>query len=145
MANNAPFTLVRATPDDLDELVQLEYEAFPPFIRETFMGCSSEADLPRLARHYKDGMLKNPSAVWVKVVDDSTGKAVAASQWNIYPGSVALESEAEAADLPPWLEGETREKTVQMVTEMGQKRKAANPGGYVREYLIMSSLSPDES
>lgn len=133
MAETPPFTLMRATPSDLDELVKLEYASFPPFIRETFMGCSSEADLPRLAQHYKDGMLKSSSAVWIKIIDDSSGEAIAASQWNVYPGSVALEAETEAADLPPWLEGEARVKTVEMVTEMGRKRKEANPGGYVRE------------
>ncbi|KAK3710706.1 hypothetical protein LTR37_010125 [Vermiconidia calcicola] len=88
MATKAsPFTLSRATPEDIDELVRAEYECFPDFVREAFLRCSSEGDLPRLTQYSVDYMTRDPHVVWVKVVDNASGKIVAGSQWKAYPSN----------------------------------------------------------
>ena len=55
------FYLSRLDPsEDMLELVQVAYECFPPMIREMFMGCKSEADLPRLVEHYLKDIREDP-------------------------------------------------------------------------------------
>lgn len=131
MASLQQFSLSRASTDDLPELAKVEYDCFPPVIREVFMGCRSEADLPRLAEHYAKEMRENPSVIWVKVVDQLSRKIVAASQWKVFPGSVVPES---ADDKPAeWLEGEDLKRMARIAQEMNEARRKANPGGYVRE------------
>ena len=38
---------------DLPELVALQYRCFPDFVRELFMGCKSEDDLPRTVNDFR--------------------------------------------------------------------------------------------
>ena len=125
-----PFTLSRATPEDLHELVKIEYACFPPFVREAFMGCKSEADLPRLAKHYIEDAAKDPSAVWIKLVDNESQKIVAGSLWNVFPNAAP---ETSGEHPVPWLEGESKQKAERLMWSMNEKRTAANPNGYVRK------------
>jgi hypothetical protein len=133
MAESAPFVLSRATPEDMEHLVEVEYECFPPFVLETFMGCSNRSDCSRLARHYRNRMEKDTSEIWIKVVDKVTKQIVAGSLWNVFPGLASPAGDDDNnSDLPPWLEGKVRDETMGMLQQMSKKRRAANPGGYVR-------------
>ena len=131
MASNAPFTLSRAIAEDMTEIVEVQYECFPQFVQEAFMGCFSRDDLPRLTKHYIDEMETDPHVVWIKLVENAKGKIVAATQWKVFP---SREPESNEDKPPPWLEGEMREKSAKIMRQMNMKRRKANPSGYVREF-----------
>ena len=79
---SGPFALSRATVSDMVEMVDLEYACFPPFIREAAMGITvPERDIPRIRQLYIDTMTSEPADIWIKVVDTSTGRMVAGSNW----------------------------------------------------------------
>lgn len=139
MVTSNRFALCRASPDDLPELARLQYKCFPPMIRELFMGCKTEADLPRLVQHHLKSMLQDPSDVWIKVTDQTTGRAVAASNWKVHVnGPVPASADDEA---PEWLEGEALEKSMKMLQAFNEARRKANPGGFIRTLLIPIPLA----
>ncbi|RMZ11072.1 hypothetical protein D0864_01093 [Hortaea werneckii] len=132
------FCLSRLEPsEDMLQLVQVAYDCFPPMVREMFMGCKSEADLPRLAQHYLKEIREDPFTVWLKVVDRASGKIVAGSQWKVFPSF----SPASADDKPAeWLEGEDLTKATQILEKMNAARRAANSKGYVRESCSLAQM-----
>jgi ribosomal protein S18 acetylase RimI-like enzyme len=133
------FDLSRATTEDLYAIANVEYLSFPPFIRKTFMGCSSEGDLPRLVKYYQDGLRNDPHTIWIIVTDRRSKEVIAASQWKVYPNYAPADS---ADDRPAdWLEGEVLQKTKEMMSSMNEKRRIANPGGYV--HLHIAFTHPD--
>lgn len=124
-----PFSLSRASAEDLTEIVALQYACFPPFVREKFMGCKSEDDLPRSVEEFTK-LMEDPHDIWVKVTDIASGRIVSASNWKVYPSSAPTSSDDQPS---PWLEGEALEMAETMLGTMNEKRRKANPGGYVRE------------
>lgn len=138
MAAEAPFSLSRVTADDMPELLDVQYEAFPDFVRIIFMGCHSKDDLPKLIPKYIQKMQSDPSDVWVKVTDNETGKIIAASNWKVFPGEP---SDNHADEPPDWLESEEKEKSRKVIEEMTEIRKKAMPGPYVRMLTSLLSLS----
>ena len=138
MASTAPFVLSRATASDMDEIVDLQYDCFPGFVREVFMGCFSKNDLPRVRDLFIDKMQQDPNDVWIKVVDKLSGNVVAASNWKLYvngPSSGGVKDEA-----PEWLEGELREKSKAMMKKVNEKRAEAMTGPFIR----MLGIEPAE-
>jgi len=80
------------------ELIDLEYECFPDFVRESMMGCFSPADIPRIrAKHVKE-MLEMPSDIWVYIKDIESGRIIAGSNWRVY---LNREAGLKGADAPP--------------------------------------------
>ena len=139
------FTLTRGTPDEMDEMARLQWECFPPFARQKFMGCQTEADLPRLAERARDDMRANVHDIWIMVRDTQAGgRLAAASNWRIYLNEAA----ARTCDdkLPPGLaeggDAEAREKAVKMMDEMNAGRKKANPHGFLRTFAFPSFPCP---
>ncbi|KAK8084977.1 hypothetical protein PG997_006248 [Apiospora hydei] len=144
------FTLTRATPEDMDEVTRLEYECFPAFIRESFMGCRSEADLPRVAERFRAEMRTNVHDLWILARDNAPspdggrGKLAASSNWRVYlNGAAARQSD----DAPmPWLaergDMEALERAQNIMDEMNTARKAANPDGFLRKFLCPSPSPP---
>ena len=123
------FSLSRAGAADVEEIVALQYHCMPPFVRECFMGCFSEADLPRATDDFRHIMKTDPHDIWVKVTDTASGKIISASNWKIYPSSAPASSD----DKPmPWLKGEQLEQSKLMLDTMNEQRRKANQGGYVR-------------
>ena len=104
-------------------------KAFHHFVRELFMGCRNKADLPRLVKHYIDNMEADQHVIWIKVVESATGRIVACSQWKVFPN---VEPRSNGDQPPPWLEGEKRERSAKMMQQFNERRRAANPRGYVR-------------
>lgn len=123
-----PLILSRATEADMPEIAAVEYRSFSPFIREMFMGCRSEADIPRLADWYARRLRSDPFDVWIKVVDAATGRLVAASEWKVCPNGPGPDDEP-----PEWLEGESLERSRRMMGAINAARRKANPAGYVRK------------
>lgn len=146
------FTLTRATPADMDEVARLQYECFPAFIREAFMGCRSEADLPRVAERSRHDMRTNVHDVWILVRDGADsdgngGRLAAASNWRVYLNSAAVQA---SDDVPmPWLaergDEEALAKARNVTEEMNAARRAANPDGFLRKFFssFFSPALPD--
>lgn len=130
------FTLTRATPADMDDVARLEFECFPAFIREAFMGCRTEADLPRVAEHFRRDMETNAHDVWILVRDGDTGRLAAASNWRVYLNGAAAQASDDAP--MPWMaergDEEALAKARSVMEEMNAARKAANPDGFLREF-----------
>lgn len=129
------FALSRASPADLPELVRLQYKCFPPFVRELFMGCRTEADLPRLVRYYERPMRQNPSDIWIKVTDRATDRIVAASNWRIHVNGGRADDDGDN-EPPEWLEGEALERSRKIFRAFNAARREANPGGFVRRLPV---------
>ncbi|RMZ91989.1 hypothetical protein DV736_g789, partial [Chaetothyriales sp. CBS 134916] len=132
-----PFTLQRATTADLAELVALQYACFPPFVREIFMGCNSEADLPRVVEDVSAGMARDPHDIWIKVTDNASGKVIAASNWKVHLNSSSSAAGADLSDDKPvpWLTGERAQQAKKAFDTMNEKRHRANPGGYIHLHI----------
>ncbi|KAL1852888.1 hypothetical protein Daus18300_011970 [Diaporthe australafricana] len=133
--DSAPFTLARATEADMAEVARLCWLSFPQFVRDLLMGCPTEDDLPRSAARFREEMRTDHYAVWVKVVDNATGKIAAASRWRVFPGATAPDPAEEAL---PWLEGEAREKAQGLLDEMSDGRRQHNPEGYVHLHIMFT-------
>lgn len=129
MSSPAPFELVRVGVEDLDEIVELQYESFFPFVREIFMGCRTKADLPLITKVMKKALLEDPNDVWIGVKDKSTGKFIAAANWKVF---VNGEGGVREADSPPdWLEGEEYERSKAVMGKFSAARLEAMPGPFI--------------
>ncbi|KAK5130533.1 hypothetical protein LTR08_001963 [Meristemomyces frigidus] len=138
MASDAtpPFVLARCTPDDLVEIIDLQYHCFPDFVRLKFMGCHSTAELPRYREITLKHMLENPHDVWIAVRDTETGRCVAASNWRLY---VNGEGGARDADQPPpWLEGEELEQSRSLIASMNEMRSKHMPGPFIHLHICFT-------
>ena len=130
-----PFTLARASEADINEIVQLQYNCFEEWIRRIFMGVHSPEDLPRCAQRFVEHMQNDPNDAWVKVMDKSTGRIVAASNWKVY---VNGKTDGGVKDSPPeGLQGEDLEKSREIMEKVNQKKREANPGPFVRMLSIL--------
>jgi hypothetical protein len=137
MTSEAPFSLVRCTVDDLEEIVKLQYRCFPPEIRVIFMGCHSEAELPKITAKYIQQYSSEPNDVWIGVKDNETGKFVAGSNWKVY---VNGENQAAATDEPPeWLEPEEFAASKKLIEAMTASRAKNMPGPFVCMFLLPAS------
>ena len=127
----APFTLARATEADVDEIVDLQYDCFPDWIRRVFMGCHSRDDLPRYKEGHVERLRTDPSNVWVKVTDKKSGKVIAASNWKVYVNGKTGGGVQETA--PEHLEGEYLAKSQAIMEKMNALKAEAMPGPFIRE------------
>ena len=119
----------------MDELLNLQYDCFPTEICEVFMGCHSRADLGWVKENYVGKMLKDPNDVWVKVVDNDTGRMIAGSNWKLYANG---KSDGGVKDeVPAALEGEAREKSQKIIDMMNEKRAQAMPGPFIRRLSVL--------
>lgn len=124
------FTLSNGTVKDLPEIIQLQYACFRPFIREKFMGCRTEEDIPRLLSKQEKILREDNHDIWIKVVHNESGRIVAASNWRLYLKSAPVELD----DRPPeWLDEEALARANAVLREANAVRREANPAGFVRE------------
>ncbi|ROW00149.1 hypothetical protein VSDG_03581 [Cytospora chrysosperma] len=136
MSSTARFSLTRATEADLPEICKLCWVCFPQIVRDLVMGCPTEEDLPKLVDHFGNMIREHHHAVWLKVVENSTGKIAAAALWKIYPNAGAPASGDELP--PPWLVGETREKSKGLLDTMNAERRKANPDGFLHLHICFT-------
>ncbi|KAI0378769.1 acyl-CoA N-acyltransferase [Hypomontagnella monticulosa] len=130
------FILSRADEGDIPEITRVEYECFPPVIRELFMGCKSEADLPLITAKNLRDRERDPHDIWIKVVDSTTGKIVAASNWKVFLNSGAPN---ESDEVPPeWLEGEVLEKASKIMGVWNEARRKENPGPHIHLHICFT-------
>jgi hypothetical protein len=104
---------------------------FPQFVREVFMGCKSEADLPLIVQRYQNILLNDLHDVWIKVIDNESGAIVAASNWKVHPNGASTMSDDSPNN---WLEKETYEKAKRIMDDLNERRRKANPSGFVRRF-----------
>ena len=120
MAPEAPFLLSRATEDDIEEIIDLQYDCFPPHLCVIFMGCYSKADLHKIQKKYVETMKDDPSDIWIKVVDSASGKIIAASNWKIH---LNHEDPNRPAEEPAeWLEGSDLEQSQKITSQFNETR-----------------------
>lgn len=84
MSTHLPFALSRATKQDMEAIVELQFECFQdPHVREIFMG----RDKLALRERFVWIIQNDPTDLWVKVVEQTTNNIIAASNWklNIVP------------------------------------------------------------
>lgn len=108
---------------DLPEFIQLMYDSFGENVRNYLMGCSDVSNMPKLQAMYVEQMRENPTAIFWKVTDKSTGKIVAASKWNLLmiPGSA---DKWARNVVPPWLEGDEKAGGEAIVAMVDKERLA---------------------
>lgn len=133
MSSPAHFSLSRVTEADLPEVMKACWLSFPQVVQNLMLGCPTEADLPKLVEYHRKVLREHHHAVWIKVVENSTGKVAGAALWKIYPNAGAPASGDELP--PPWLEGEDREASKKLLDVLNEGRRKANPDGFLREYL----------
>jgi hypothetical protein len=135
----SPFVLSRATPSDMDAIIDCEFRTFTDtFIREVFMGHDTPAGHKNLSSHYRNILLTNPADVWIKVEEKATGKIVGASNWRVHMSNVP---EHEEEDLGwGWLEGdeEKMRKVKEVIRGITETRRKLFTEPYCRE--LTSSL-----
>lgn len=124
-----PFTLTRATADDLEEIVQLMYDSFSRTTRQCLMGCLSPSDIPKLVAKYKEIMASDASDIWIKLEDSVTGKIVAGSNWKLH-----VNGDPGYDEIPDWLESDAREKSIALLEPMNEERAREMKG---RAFLRM--------
>ena len=131
MASRPPFVLSRATPSDMENIVNLQYDCFDDVIRQIFMGVKSKEDLPKVRDDYVKKMQSDPNDVWIQVVNKESGQVVAASNWKVY---VNGETHGGVKEQPPeGIEGETLERSKDIMAKMNEKRAKSMPGPFVRK------------
>lgn len=138
------YFLSRASPSDLPEIVQVQYTSFQaPFERELLMGCSSPSeDLPKLSEMYAEESRTDPADIWIKVVEKSTGRIVAASNWKVYVApATALQRRRDEA--PTWLEGDKAVASKGIFEGMNDVRVRENQGPFLRK--LCELMSGDET
>lgn len=138
----APFTLSRATRDDVPEISELQFNCFDEWIRKIFMGCHSHDDLIKVEQRHAHTMETDPNDVWVKVVDKKTNRIVAASNWKVH---INGQSNSRSEDTPPeGLNGAELEKSREIMEEFNARRAKANPGPFIRGSHSSDSNHIDE-
>ncbi|KAH7046062.1 hypothetical protein B0J12DRAFT_742032 [Macrophomina phaseolina] len=104
--------LSRATEADIDSLLDPLYEAFNGNdLRTMFFGHDTPASRASAKERIAGTMKSGAQNVWLKVVDQETGRVVGGSWWMIYPNWVpnpSLTPAAAAAISIDYLEGEDR-------------------------------------
>lgn len=85
-------------------------------------------------RRYLRKMQEDPHDIWIKVVDREIGSIIAASNWKVYVNRKSTDAIGEFA--PPWLEGESLEKSKKLCHESEAARASAMPGPFVRTYAV---------
>ncbi|GAB7355429.1 hypothetical protein MBLNU459_g5940t1 [Dothideomycetes sp. NU459] len=84
MSATHPFALSVATLSDFPEISALHYHVVTSeVVRDCFMGPDTAKGREALANRYIKVLREDPDDVWIKVVDRSTGKIAAASNWKI--------------------------------------------------------------
>lgn len=139
MASAAPFVLSRVTESDMQELVDLEYDCFPDFVRQVFMGCFSKDDTPKIKQSYVEKMQEDPNDVWIKVVDKQSGHIIAASNWKLYINGKSGGGVQD--DAPDGLDGEVLEKSKAILKKTNDKRALAMPGPFIRKLCFKGGSS----
>ncbi|KAK7745838.1 hypothetical protein SLS53_002556 [Cytospora paraplurivora] len=136
MSSPARFSLSRASEADLPEIIKLCWLCFDPTVRSLMLGCPTEENLPKLVEHHRRVMREIQQAVWLKVVENSTGRIAAATLWKIYPNAGQPPSGDEQP--PSWLEGEVRESSKKLLDEINQARREANPRGFIHLHICFT-------
>lgn len=130
MAVQPPFVLSRASPSIMEDIVDLQYDCFPEFIRQVFMGCHSKDGLPKVRQDFIKKMEDDPNDVWIQVKDRESGQVVAASNWKVYINGPSHGGEQE--EPPENLDGEMLEKSKNLLSTMNSLRAKSMPGPFIR-------------
>lgn len=136
-----PFTLSRASIEDIPELTRLMYKCFPLKVRECLMGIREshyDQELAQFIAFLEDEYRTHHHAVWIKVVDNATGIIAAASLWKIYPNAGTPRDGGEK--IMPWLDEERRALAEKYVGGMNQSRmEAMKDTGFVHLHICFTS------
>jgi hypothetical protein len=125
------FVVLKVAVEDMPEIIRLQYDCFTPmpFIRTKFLGCRTEADIPRWLREQETILREDNHDVWIKVIHKESGRLAAASNWRLYLKTAPVELD----DQPPeWLDDEAKARSKAVLDEMNVLRREANPAGFLR-------------
>lgn len=127
-----PFSMSRATTSDMPELAALMFRTFRPWTTSRFMGCFSEDDLPRFVEKYQQTMAEDITDIWIKVVDNDTGKIAAAANWKLYLGSEKAQERIRLQP-PEWLNEEWKKESKWLLEPLNEAKITANPDPFLRQ------------
>ncbi|KAF2151540.1 hypothetical protein K461DRAFT_321766 [Myriangium duriaei CBS 260.36] len=104
------FHLSRATPKDMDEMIHIigALAEEDTNIRERAIGPNTAEQRERNTKAFQMMMTKDPTQIWLKVTELTTGKIVAGSMWRLDPAvapKITLESWPR-----PWLDNDLQMK-----------------------------------
>ncbi|KAK5171300.1 uncharacterized protein LTR77_004444 [Saxophila tyrrhenica] len=134
--NQDPFVLTRVSVSDLPEMLALQYDCFPPFIRQIFMGCNTEVDIPKIQEVYAEQIRTDPNDIWLKVVDRESAKIIAASNWKVYVNGITNGGVGDRP--PPWLEREQFELSERYCKEVKEYRAKAFSGPFIHLHICFT-------
>lgn len=125
------YALSRATENDMDELIDLEYRVFDDeTIRDVFMGPDTPAGRASLCQTRIKTMREDPNDCWIKVIDTTTNRITGASNWKICPTSAPEHKQELSLE---WLRGEKLEKAKAIWRHIVEVRNTFMVSAYVRE------------
>jgi hypothetical protein len=115
------FVMSRATEEDFDELLEVQFRAFEVVpLHEALFGPNTPENRARVKKEFVQHMKEDASDCWMKLVDKSTGKIVSASRWQIYPSWKDVKTEDPQA---PFIENpEEREMAEFLMKDFMDRR-----------------------
>lgn len=99
------------------------------------MGCREDSlaeDISRFVSIQEKIMKSNPADFWIKVIDNETGKIIAATNWRLYLGTQeSLDRKGD--EVPWWLSEEDKERSLELIGPLNESRREFNKGPGLRE------------
>ncbi len=123
------FQLSRVTPNDLDELIALQFHAFSGLdFHDALFGPNTPAMRLRAKKGILKDMAEDAADVWLKITNGDTGRIVCGANWKVYPTYVSSTSEGKHGLSVDWYEGEEKEMAEFLVKDFTERRR-----GYCKE------------
>ncbi|KIK61995.1 hypothetical protein GYMLUDRAFT_42424 [Collybiopsis luxurians FD-317 M1] len=143
-----PSTLIlsRADENDIDGFLDCMHSAFRDNeVITAFFGYDTPESRAKAKERIAAYMKKGGQSVWLKVVEQETGKIISGSWWMIYPNWVPSEdlTESAAAKLTvDYLEGEDKEKAEALIRDLMTRRARYT---YGHPHVFLALLFTDSS
>lgn len=115
----ATLHLSRASADDLPAIVEIMFKTYTdPIARDFCLGKDNPEGHKGLVERFAKTMRENPADYWIKIVDQSDNRIIAATNYRIYP-TIAPDHANENDRSTPWLKDEPeRQRMISGIWDM---------------------------
>jgi len=129
--------LSRVQEKDFDELLEVQFKAFSHVdIHQALFGPNTKENRDRVKEAFIKDMHNDVADCWMKLVDETTGRIVSASQWKIYPSWV--KPKEHPAFESPFYEGKERKISEKLGNDFYEKRGAWSDHPHVLLYILFT-------